>query len=98
MPTVDLLLEYDTFDEEWALWNPEGLHSVPDVSNDSHAGILLRILTKMFGPGWSIYNHVEGHWVVNTLRQDGPSRQGLTLGEAVAKMLLVMLQQQEEKS
>jgi len=55
-------------------------------TDDATAGCLL----AMLGSGWSVYHHTEGHWVVNTLRADGPSRMGATLGEACAMALLAL--------
>ena len=66
------------------IWPEHRDDFVPDLDDDATAGCLL----AMLGAGWSIYHHVEGEWVVNTLLRDGPSHVAEHLGEACALALL----------
>lgn len=90
MPTTeartvaDQLLEHEAFYELWTPWYENGFDPVPDLNDDAVGGILL----GMLGVGWTVLHHAEGHWVVNTLQSDGPSRCGETLGIAAGKALL----------
>lgn len=85
------LLDIEAFYDEWTHWYAEGFGARPDLKSPADAGILV----SMLGPGWSIYHHTEGHWVVNTLLASGPSRAGATLGEAAARALLAKLRRED---